>query len=211
MPAGRERARCRPELIAEHWPLADMSLYLKLESFITPGLAHAQDRYAKLLEQWTKPGDRWLDVGCGRSVLPSWVRAAPGLVNRNRFGIDPYLSSLRANPAPCKAQARIEWLPFADRTFDVVTANMVVEHLKYPALQFREIWRVLRPGGLFVFHTTNAQGYYVMTARLIPERLKSRLAAVLDGRAQEEVFPAWYRVNTRRAIHETLQAAGFSA
>ena len=187
-----------------------MNLYPKLELLITPGLAHAQDQYAKLLERWTKPGGRWLDVGCGQSVIPSWVRITPELISRNRFGIDPYFSSLRMNPVPCKAEARIEWLPFADCTFDIVTANMVVEHLKEPALQFREIWRVLKPGGLFIFHTTNAEGYYVLMARLIPEGLKNRLVAVLDGRTQEEVFPAWYRVNTVRAIHETAQMAGLS-
>ena len=32
-------------------------------------------------------------------------------------------------------------------TFDLVTANMVVEHLTQPVRQFSEIQRVLRPGG----------------------------------------------------------------
>ena len=44
-------------------------------------------------------------------------------------------------------------LPFADRTFDVVTSADVIEHLKDPAQHLREIGRVLGPGGAVVLTT----------------------------------------------------------
>jgi ubiquinone/menaquinone biosynthesis C-methylase UbiE len=44
----------------------------------------------------------------------------------------------------------IERAPFAADTFDIVTANMVVEHLEKPAEALLQIYRVLRPGGYFV-------------------------------------------------------------
>ena len=34
-----------------------------------------------------------------------------------------------------------------------------LEHLYTPATQFREISRILRPGGVFIFHTPNRRGY----------------------------------------------------
>lgn len=38
-------------------------------------------------------------------------------------------------------------LPFSDTTFDLVTCLDVVEHLDDDTAAFREMWRVLRPGG----------------------------------------------------------------
>jgi len=47
-------------------------------------------------------------------------------------------------------------LPFADRSFDIITFNAVLEHLP-PALRspiLKEAWRCLAPGGLLVFTET---------------------------------------------------------
>ncbi len=44
-------------------------------------------------------------------------------------------------------------LPFADGTFDAVTACEILEHLDRPAHALREIARVLRPGGCAVVST----------------------------------------------------------
>jgi SAM-dependent methyltransferase len=50
-------------------------------------------------------------------------------------------------------QADAAALPFADRTFSSVIAILVLHHLRSIELQnraFAEIWRVLRPGGVFL-------------------------------------------------------------
>lgn len=41
-------------------------------------------------------------------------------------------------------------IPFEDNTFDVVTTNMVFEHVADPLPSLREIKRVLKPGGVFL-------------------------------------------------------------
>jgi SAM-dependent methyltransferase len=41
-------------------------------------------------------------------------------------------------------------LPFPDKTFNVVTAFDLIEHVRQPAQLFQEVNRVLSPGGLFV-------------------------------------------------------------
>ena len=42
-------------------------------------------------------------------------------------------------------------LPFSDKTFDVICAFDVVEHIENDTTLFREISRVLKPGGHFCF------------------------------------------------------------
>ena len=46
-------------------------------------------------------------------------------------------------------------LPYADASFDVVTAMDFLEHVDRPADVILEFSRVLKPGGLFIFHTFN--------------------------------------------------------
>ena len=46
-------------------------------------------------------------------------------------------------------------LPFADASFEVVTAMDFLEHIEDPQKVIQEFSRVLKPGGLFIFHTFN--------------------------------------------------------
>ncbi len=46
-------------------------------------------------------------------------------------------------------------LPFEDDFFDIATAGFLLVHLKEPKLFFREVYRVLKPGGKFIFSNIN--------------------------------------------------------
>jgi SAM-dependent methyltransferase len=95
-----------------------------------------------------------------------------------------------------------------DASFDVVTANMVVEHLDDPHSSFAEVARVLKRGGLFLVHTPNAKAFPTTLARLLPDSVKAPLARVLDNRRSIDVFPTYYRCNTAADIGRAAQAAG---
>jgi predicted SAM-dependent methyltransferase len=41
-------------------------------------------------------------------------------------------------------------LPFADRTFEIATALDVIEHLDDDYLALKEMWRVMKPGGILI-------------------------------------------------------------
>jgi SAM-dependent methyltransferase len=51
--------------------------------------------------------------------------------------------------------AAAESLPFADRTFDVIVLNEVIEHVRDDRATLREALRVLRPGGSVVIYAPN--------------------------------------------------------
>jgi len=48
-------------------------------------------------------------------------------------------------------EAVAERLPFPDASFDIVTTRLAAHHFDDVALAFREVARVLQPGGLFIF------------------------------------------------------------
>ncbi|PIO47256.1 MAG: methyltransferase type 11 [[Chlorobium] sp. 445] len=54
----------------------------------------------------------------------------------------------RKNGVLCQT---LEALTFADASFDVVITEDVLEHVRYPDAAFREIHRVLKPGGAHIF------------------------------------------------------------
>jgi ubiquinone/menaquinone biosynthesis C-methylase UbiE len=188
-------------------------VYWKLRSVIAPNLTHAQHLYEEVLGSHIKPGTKWLDLGCGHQVLPFWRAAEEQkLVARcaQIVGMDYDLPSLQKHRSVSQlVRGHIDTLPFKDNHFDLVTANMVVEHLANPALQFSEIHRVLKPGGVFLFHTPNALGYPTVINRMVPEQLKHKLIYILDGRKEDDVFETHYAANTRAQISALSESTGF--
>lgn len=179
-----------------------------------PSLRYSQTHFEQHLTARAKKATAWLDLGCGHQLLPEWRAAAESellaavpLV----VGIDYDLESLlkhRTIRNLARGDARL--LPFADASFDLVTANMVVEHLDDPATQFTEIGRVLKPGGIFLFHTPNDRSYFVNVARRFPDGMKRRLAKFFDGRDESDVFPTHYRANRPETIEAVAKRAGLA-
>ena len=187
-------------------------IYWRLRKAIAPTLKYSQYLYEDVLKGYVKPNVIWLDLGCGHQILPSWrAEQEKKLVSTCAIvvGIDYDLPSLQKHPnLALRVKGNITKLPFSDDSFDLITANMVVEHLSDPETQFREISRVLKPQGVFIFHTPNASGYFTVFARMVPESLKGILIQLLDGRRQEDVFPAYYRANKEKAINRLAADCG---
>lgn len=102
-------------------------------------------------------GARVLDVGCGAGFLSNHL-AREGFevtgIDASQASIDVALrhdTTRRARYLLGDALC----LPFADAAFDVVCAMDFLEHVEDPGRVLTEVARVLRPGGLFFFHTFN--------------------------------------------------------
>ena len=189
-------------------------LYWKLEKAIVPELRSSQYHYRDTLLSVLPSGKcRWLDLGCGHQVFADWMTAEQDeLLLRMRLavGLDLDLPSLKAHTGlTAKICGNLTEIPLRDNSFDVVTANMVVEHLEQPAVVFGQVHRLLAPGGLFVFHTTNARNPFLRTAAVIPQGLKNRGVYWLEHRKPEDIFPTHYRANRPDDIIALADATAF--
>ena len=72
-----------------------------------------------------------------------------------------------------------EHLPFRDESFDLITSNMVIEHMREPKLAFHEMYRVLAPGGTILLHTPNLANYQVFANRVLSKVMPHNLHAFL--------------------------------
>ncbi len=98
-----------------------------------------------------------LDIGCGAGILANALAQDGHRV----FGIDLSEASLnlaKENDLTASVDYRLAdacALPFEDGLFDAVSAMDVLEHVETPERLIREAARVLKPGGIFFFHTFN--------------------------------------------------------
>jgi len=174
---------------------------------------NSQYAYRDTLIRLVRPGMRWLDVGCGRGIFPRWMRREEFSVLPEGVllaGIDMDFSSLVDNKTvKYRVAGDMEHAPFRSGCFDLITANMVMEHVEEPKAALKHIHRLLKPHGLLIFHTPNYLNYQFLIASLLPQRLKNALALWLEGRREEDVFPTRYRLNTVRKIRRLARECGF--
>jgi len=192
-----------------------VGMYRSLANWIIPGVRPSQRAYHDCLESNLTPGCDWLDLGCGHQIMPSWVGADEAkLVGKchSVTGIDLDLPSLVKNRifSGHVALANLEQIPFPNQSFDLVTANMVVEHLGEPLQVLTEVKRVLRPRGRFLYHTPNRNAPALRIAAHTPDRIKKSIVWALEGRAEEDVFPTFYRMNTVEDVTSIAQKAGLT-
>jgi 2-polyprenyl-6-hydroxyphenyl methylase / 3-demethylubiquinone-9 3-methyltransferase len=104
-------------------------------------------------------GLRVLDVGCGGGLLAEeFARLGCGVT-----GVDPSRESVEVARRHAAAEGLAieyetgtgEQLPFEAASFDAAYCCDVLEHVDSVPATIEEIGRVLRPGGLFLYDTTN--------------------------------------------------------
>jgi 2-polyprenyl-6-hydroxyphenyl methylase/3-demethylubiquinone-9 3-methyltransferase len=102
---------------------------------------------------------RLLDLGCGLGIHSEFWQAR-GLrvtgLDRDQAMITHASERARAHHWPIRYElGNADRLPFADRSFDIVYANSLLEHVPDWPRCVEEWIRVLAPGGLLWIETTN--------------------------------------------------------
>jgi ubiquinone/menaquinone biosynthesis C-methylase UbiE len=190
--------------------------YVRIISECIPDVEFHQNVYAKRLAEVISAGMRWLDVGSGSRLHNGYGVPSPKeLAARCRevIGLDFEREHLAQNEALSSfVVGGGDAIPFPDNRFELITANMVLEHLENPAAVFSEIHRVLTPGGRFVFVTPNKHHPLVRCVSLFLRPATQRvLAHRIEGRPLEHIFPTFYRANTVETIHTLATTTGFKA
>lgn len=103
-------------------------------------------------------------------------------------------------------------IPYEDKSFDVVYADYVLEHVERPEAFLAEVYRVLKPGGAFHFRTPNLHHYVSIAARLLPHAVHTRIANRARNLPEgaREPYRTFHRMNTRRALRALAILVGFS-
>ena len=166
---------------------------------------HPYRTFEREVERHLLPEHTLLDAGCGRTapVLEKYRGRAKRLIGVDLVEFDARVQGIELLHGDLGA------LPLDDKCVDLIMARSVMEHVTDPAAAYREIYRVLKPGGHFIFLTANLWDYASLIAKLVPNRLHPWIVSRTEGRDEQDVFPIAYRTNTRRAVARWANEAGF--
>jgi SAM-dependent methyltransferase len=165
---------------------------------------HPYAIFEDLVKCHLAPGKTLLDAGCGHGapVLRKFVGAAKELIGIDLVDFDQPVSGVTL----LKRNLANTQLP--DESVDVIMSRSVMEHIADPVATYREMSRLLRPSGHFIFLTANMWDYASIIAKVVPNRYHPWIVARTQGRDERDTFPVQYKTNTRRAVMRYASGAG---
>ena len=161
-----------------------------------------------------QPGERVLDLAAGTGTSSVPFATAGAFVVPCDFSLGMLEEGHRRRPALPFVAGDAMRLPFADRSFDVVTISFGLRNVQDPEAALREMLRVTRPGGRVVLcefsHPTWGpfrRVYLEYLMRAIPA-IAQRVASNPEAYVYlGESIPAW---PDQRALASAVAGAGWT-
>jgi ubiquinone/menaquinone biosynthesis C-methylase UbiE len=192
------------------------------------------DAYDRLMGRWSRAvgaafldwlgpdtNTSWLDIGAGTGAFTQLVldTCEPHAIT----AIDPSIAQVEhARTLPIGARVDFKVadamdLPFADRSFDIVAAALVINFIPDPGKGVREMARVARPGGIVAGYVWDFAGARspgwplargLLAVGVTPPQLPGTASSTLD--ALQVMFAAAGLLNVEtKAIDVTMRYRDF--
>jgi ubiquinone/menaquinone biosynthesis C-methylase UbiE len=171
---------------------------------------YARDRFAHVAGWAGWPYRKSLELGCGTGFFTLNLKLAGVLDEGHVTDLSPGMVAVAERNARALGfevagqVADAEHLPYDDDTFDLVVGHAVLHHIPDVELAFREVLRVLKPGGRFVFAGEPTRHGDVIARRL------SRLTWWAATRATRLPMLAGWR-RPQEELDESSRAAALEA
>lgn len=166
--------------------------------------------YHDLIAKSVEPGMTVLDVGCGRGLIASYPWQNHEKIKL--WGIDPDPTAAE-NPHLESFTLLTDdpnW-KIPSGSVDLAVARYVLEHVEDPIAFFRNLSRVLKPGGKFIFLTPNRWHPAMIASHWLPYGLKQQILELTKRADPQDVFPTCYLLNSARAVKQAVQRCGLEA
>lgn len=188
-------------------------LYSKRDISLTilPSSANVKSALLDWVIEYCTADSFVLDIGAGkdRSQIDAFIQ--PRVLRL--VGIDPS-EDILCNPS-VHERYHTSLEKFAEETqekFDVLFCVMVLEHVTNPDAFFSACRQLLKPGGMVFAVTPNIWHYFGLATKITSSlKINEWLLDRLIGKQAKEAyhFPTIYKVNSLRAIQDTLARTGF--
>lgn len=185
----------------------------------SPAMLDRRIRAFELYAPYIRPGMRILDWGCRHAPDACMMRTL--FADLDLHGCDfidddfsVFFDYARLSFRKIEHEYQ---LPYDDSTFDMVLSSGVLEHVGFEHESVREIWRILRPDGLFVVtflpnetslteNVSRLLGRYGGHNRLYDPRqtrnMFLRAGFVVESQGYHQVFPSlWKDVNGSKVLN----------
>jgi SAM-dependent methyltransferase len=183
------------ELLTTYWFAPPVALWRAVELRVA-----AEERYARPL----------LDLGCGDGLI---AQVLFGIENPVDVGFDLWLGQLR-QAARSGAYRHVDLaegrrLPYASGTFATVFSNSVLEHIPDAEPVVREVGRVLKPGGRFIF-TVPSDAFHSLLDGYIQAMEAGEVGQAERYTAGVDVWLEHHHYHTPDEWRDILAAAGMT-
>jgi SAM-dependent methyltransferase len=160
------------------------------------------------------PSARCLDIGCGSGIFgiedllrPVRMQAA------ELWGLEPDPRTEVPQIFDVVHRSMVEVADLPTDYFDVAFSVMVMEHVQAPMDFLAAVWKVLSPGGRYIFITINDLHYFGRIAKLMRKMRMDELAVrVVRGTRQVATYhyPVQYRCNRVSVVDRLARETGFT-